>query len=283
MTAISWVLLTMGDRSEALGRALASIEAQDTEGEIVVVANGGSVDRLPPSVRLTSLDRNIGIPGGRDVGVSATGAPIVAFLDDDAELLDTDVASRVVEAFAADERLGAITLRIVDEHGTTSRRHVPRIGEHGPERSGDVVNFLGGASIVRRDAYERAGGYWRELHYAHEELDLAWRLHDLGYTVRYMADVRVAHPATPIGRHPQGWSFTGRNRVMVARRNLPWVIAIPHVAVWLILGWLRAPAGACRTSYRRGWRTGWHEPVPRRPMRWRTVWRLTKLGRPPVV
>ncbi len=282
-SAISWVLLTMGDRDEELKRAVASIEAQDVSGDIVVVANGGAVAQLPPSVQLTSLDQNVGIPGGRDVGVAATSAPIIGFLDDDAELLDVGAASRVLDVFESDQSVGAITMRIVDEHGATARRHVPRIGEAGPDRSGDVVNFLGGASIVRRDAYERAGGYWPDLHYAHEELDLSWRLHDLGYTVRYLADVRVAHPATPISRHPDGWWYTGRNRVMVARRNLPWVVAVPHVVAWLVVGWFRAPAGACRSSYGRGWWAGWKEPVPRCPMRWRTVWRLTKLGRPPIV
>jgi GT2 family glycosyltransferase len=207
----------------------------------------------------------------------------VGFLDDDAELLNSDAASRILEVFDSGPRVGVVTLRIVDENGVTARRHVPRVAESGADRGGDVVTFLGGASVIRRDAYKRAGGYWSELFYAHEELDLAWRLHELGYAVRYLADVRVAHPATPIGRHPDGWWYTGRNRVMVARRNLPWAIAVPHVLLWLVVGWLRAPAGDCRTSYRRGWCLGWNQPVPRQPMRWRTVWRLTKLGRPPLI
>ena len=33
-----------------------------------------------------------------------------------------------------------------------------------------------------------------------------------------------------------------------------------------------------------GFREGWSTPCgPRRPMKWRTVWRLTRLGRPPVI
>lgn len=283
--AISWVVLTMGDRVAELQHAVDSIGSQDTGGEIVVVANGGAVVGLgsTPPVRVTALDHNVGVPAGREIGVATAGAPIVGFLDDDAVLLQPEAASRIVDEFAADPLLGAVTLRIVDEDGQTARRHVPRFGDSGQDRSGDVVTFLGGASAIRREAYERAGGYWGDLFYAHEELDLAWRMHDLGYTVRYLADVEVAHPATPISRHPDGWWRTGRNRVMIARRNLPWAIAVPHVLVWLIAGWLRAPAGTCRRRYRQGWWAGWRASVPRHPMRWRTVWRLARLGRPPIV
>ncbi|NEB70713.1 glycosyltransferase family 2 protein, partial [Streptomyces fulvissimus] len=33
-----------------------------------------------------------------------------------------------------------------------------------------------------------------------------------------------------------------------------------------------------------GFKEGWTSSAgPRRPMRWRTVWRLTRLGRPPVI
>lgn len=289
MTAwdISWVILTMGDRVDGLERALESIESQDVPGEVVVVANGGGLPALPlrlrESMQVTSLEQNVGVPAGRDAGVAAASSSIVGFLDDDAELLDTRAVSAILDVFRSDPLVGAVTLRIVDEGGRTARRHVPRVGHAGHDRTGDVVTFLGGASILRREAYERAGGYWGELFYAHEELDLAWRLHDLGYSVRYLADVEVAHPATPIGRHPDGWWRTGRNRVMIARRNLPWAVAVPHVLIWLAVGWLRAPAGECRRRYRQGWATGWTEPVQRRPIRWRTVWRLTRLGRPPLI
>ncbi|MDW3216949.1 MAG: glycosyltransferase [Ilumatobacteraceae bacterium] len=284
---LSWVLLTMGDRFPELRAALESVDAQDHDAEVVVVANGGEASvvrsELPETVRLQVMEDNVGVPAGRDAGFATANAPVVGFLDDDAVLLDTDATSRIVELFESDPRIGAVTLRIVDETGRSARRHVPRLGASGSERSGDVVTFLGGASVIRREAYERAGGYWGDLFYAHEELDLAWRLHDLGYAVRYLADVEVEHPAMPIGRHADGWWRTGRNRVMIARRNLPWAVALPHVLIWLVAGWWRAPAGSCRRSYRQGWLAGWTVPVPRRPIRWRTVWRLTKLGRPPIV
>jgi hypothetical protein len=33
-----------------------------------------------------------------------------------------------------------------------------------------------------------------------------------------------------------------------------------------------------------GWREGWRtDPGERRPLRWKTVWRMTLAGRPPIV
>ena len=99
----------------------------------------------------------------------------------------------------------------------------------------------------------------------------------------YLADVEVFHPRTTIERHAEGWKLTGRNRVWIARRTLPWPIAIVHVTTWLVLGALRAPRGEARRSYLAGWWSGWSADIDRRPIRWRTVWRLTRLGRPPII
>lgn len=288
--SLGWVVLTRGDRPDELKRAIASIRRTAAGAPIVVVVNGtpAAAAALDPDVELdgkidiVALPENVGVPAGRDLGVRRLDTDIVAFLDDDAELLEVDAGQRIVDAFT-DPGVAAVTLRIEDESGRVQRRHVPRIGRRSADRPGSVVNFLGGASAVRRQAYHRAGGYWGDLFYAHEELDLAWRLHDDGGSVTYLPDVVVRHPRTPIGRHPDGWRLTGRNRVMIARRNLPWLIAVVHVTAWLMLGLLRAPDTSCRGAYVAGWRHGWHVPTDRRPIAWRTVIRLTRLGRPPVI
>lgn len=282
--AITWVILTRGDRADALDRAIDSIGRRDDVDVLVVVNADDSV--APPrrdDVRVVAAGRNLGVPGGRDLGLRHAGSPLIGFLDDDATIVTPDAVDRIVAAFDDDERLGAVSLRIVDEDGAAARRHVPRIGHRGEATAGPVATFLGGASAIRRVAYDDAGGYWPELVYAHEELDLSWRLHDAGWSVAYLPDVVVEHPRLPISRHADGWSLTGRNRVMVARRDLPWLLALPHVAIWLALGLIRTPDRSCRRAYQRGWWSGWRQQVERRPIAWRTAWRLTRAGRPPIV
>ena len=246
-----------------------------------MVSNGGGPLEVPDGVRVVDSDVNLGVPGGRDLGVRMTVGAVVGFLDDDAELLGP--VSAIEEEFARDPRLGAVSLRLIDEMGETSRRHVPRAGARGAEVGSDVAYFLGGACALRREAYDDVGGYFTELFYGHEEIELAWRLIDAGWTIRYLADVEVYHPRTSVSRHPRGWYLTGRNRVWIARRTLPWPVAAVHVMVWLVLGAVRAPRGQCRRSYLSGWWSGWRGPIAHRPIGWTTVVKLAKLGRPPVV
>ena len=274
---LTWVVLTTGRRSIEL---LAAVES--LSGSVLVVANGVAlpVDALP--IEVVELPTNVGIPAGRDLGVRRSVAPIVGFLDDDA-VASAGIDALIAAEFAADDRVGAVALRIVDEGGETARRHVPRLGGRGAERGGDVALFLGGACAIRRAAYDDAGGYWGELFYGHEELELAWRLIDHGWRIRYLPDATVFHPRTEIGRHDEGWRMTGRNRVMIARRTLPWPVAVVHAVAWLGLGVARAPGRNNRSAYLRGWKAGWAEPVTHVPIRWRTVWQLTRLGRPPLV
>jgi len=280
MTTLSWVILTLGDRPQELQAAIDSVAGHD----VVVVFNGvdATIDSSD-TVTVIESGTNLGIPGGRDLGADSTTSDVIAFLDDDARVLSPDASATIVSEFDTDPMLGAVSLRIVDEQGQTARRHIPRFGSGSAERSGPVGTFLGGACAIRRDAYERAGGYWPELFYAHEELDLSWRLHQARYGVRYLGDVLVEHPRLPISRHADGWRRTGGNRVLIARRNLPWPIALVHVTLWFVLGVVRAPDGSTRRAYAAGWRSGWSLPVDRKPIAWRTVWRLAQLGRPPVL
>ncbi len=273
---MSWVVLTRGDRPDELDRAVDSLDAP-----VLLVANGVHVDARA-ATSIVETETNIGIPAGRDLGLRSTATEVVGFLDDDA-VASSGATAAIAAAFGADPQLGAVALRLVDEHGDTARRHVPRLGGRDPERGGEVALFLGGACAVRRSAYDDAGGYWGELFYGHEELELCWRLVDRGWTIRYLADVTVFHPRSEIGRHAEGWAMTGRNRVMIARRTLPWPVALAHVTLWLAIGSLRAPGAEHRRAYVRGWRAGWRAPVDRRPISWRAVWRLCRLRRPPVV
>lgn len=282
----AWVVLTTGGRPAELESALASIRRVQPGATIVVVANGlreCDLELSDPDIQVVVSVVNLGVPGGRDVGVSAVDADVVFFLDDDAVVRSRDIASSSIAAFEADERLGAISFRLIDEGGATARRHVPRVGGRTAATSGLVATFLGGACAIRRQAYDDVGGYWTALHYGHEELELSWRLVDSGWSIRYASDLVVFHPRTLIARHPSGWYLTGRNRVLIARRDLPWLVAVVHVAIWAVVGVVRSGGRSCRKAYMRGLRDGRRQSIDRRPISWRTVWTLTRLGRPPIV
>ncbi|MFI8006348.1 glycosyltransferase family 2 protein [Streptomyces sp. NPDC086010] len=285
------VIITMGDRPEELRALLDSVAKQDGDRiEVVVVGNGAPVPDVPAGVRTVELPENLGIPGGRNVGIEAfgpSGADVDAllFLDDDGLLPNTDTAELCRQAFEADPKLGVVTFRIADpDTGVTQRRHVPRLRASDPMRSSRVTTFLGGANAVRSQVIAEAGPLPGEFFYAHEETDLAWRALDAGWTIEYRADMVLNHPTTAPSRHAVYHRMVARNRVWLARRNLPAPLVPVYTGVWLLLTLVRKPSPPALRAWFGGFREGWTTPCgPRRPMKWRTVWRLTRLGRPPVI
>ena len=68
------VIITMGNRPDELRALLDSIAKQDGDLiEAVVVGNGSPVPDVPEGVRTVELPENLGIPGGRNVGIEAFG------------------------------------------------------------------------------------------------------------------------------------------------------------------------------------------------------------------
>jgi GT2 family glycosyltransferase len=210
---------------------------------------------------------------------------VLFFLDDDAMPVGTEFLSRAVAVFDDDARIGVLPPRWVDPTGgATAPRHVPRVGGRGPLRAGDVAWFWEGGSLLRRDAFDLAGGWPGEFFYGHEGIELAWRVIDAGYRVRYQPDLEVLNPPAAAFRGEQHGYLDARNRIWVARRNLPVVFGALYCVVWIAATLLRARDGAGRRAAIRGFRDGVRLPAgPRRPIGWRTCWTLTRLGRPPIV
>lgn len=284
--SVGAIVLSMGTRPRELATALDSLLGQDgVDLDILVVGNGWKPTGLGDGVRTMHLPENVGIPEGRNVGAHAVRGELLFFFDDDAALPSADVLVRLADAFVDDDRLGVAQPRGADPHsGVTARRWVPRV-RAGRGSGGDVAVFWEGVCCIRRSAFEEVGGWPGHFFYGHEGIDLAYRLIDHGWRLRYLPDIIVNHPATVPTRHVVYYRMNARNRVWVARRNLPWPVAIPYLATWVGITAVRERRSpeSLRTWWA-GFREGWREdPGQRSPMTWSTVWRLTRLGRPPLL
>jgi GT2 family glycosyltransferase len=283
---VSCVILTMGNRPAELDRAIASTAAlRASGGDLVVVGNGADVPPVPDGVTTLRLPANVGVAAGRNAGVDACTGDVVLFLDDDGWFPDEDLGDYVAGRFAADPLLAVISFRVVDPAGGPGARwHVPRLRAGDPGRSSRVTTFAGGACAIRRSAYLEAGGLPGQFFYAHEETDLAWRLMDAGYLIDYDAAARMCHHAMPNARHAEFHRLDGRNRVLLARRNLPWPLAGAYLLDWLALTLIRVRSASALRAWLSGFAEGWRmDPGGRHPISVRTAWRMTMAGRPPVI
>jgi GT2 family glycosyltransferase len=282
------VVLTTGRRPVELAAALESLGRQrGVETEIAVVGNGWTPEGLPEGVRAVALAEDVGVAGGRNAGVPAVGGELLFFLDDDARLADDDALARAAERFAADPRLGLLQLRVQpSDGGQPPRDWVPRLRVGDRERSGEVTSVWEGAVAARREAFDRAGAWPAPFGVAHEGVDLAWRVMDEGYRVAYAGDIAALHRAYMPAAHDYSPYQGARNRVWLARRYLPLPLGVVYVATFALrtvpLLW-RSPSRA-RTALR-GYRDGLRGPGagPRRRLRWSTMWRMTRNGRPPFI
>jgi GT2 family glycosyltransferase len=280
------VVLTMGDRPEELRRAVGSILAQkNVDVDVVVVGNGWIPTGLAEGVKSVGLTDNVGIPAGRNSGVSSVDGDFLVFVDDDACLPGPDVLARLAALFAADPSLGLVQPRFADPDGRPTPRHwVPRLRKGDPGRSSDVCAICEAVVVLPREVFDTVGGWPETFWYAHEGIDLAWRVWDSGHRVRYVGDVVVHHPAVSPKRHGEFYRLTSRNRVLLARRNLPLPIGAAYLTTWGLLTLTRARTPMARVQSLRGFREGFSAPIGRRrPLRWRTIWRMTRAGRPPVI
>jgi GT2 family glycosyltransferase len=285
--SVGAIVLTQGRRPAELAAALGSLLAQrGVELDVVVVGNGWVPEGLPEGVRAVHLATDAGIPGGRNAGVPAVSGELLFFLDDDARLPASDALAHVEARFAAEPDVGLLQLRVAPSTpGVPPRDWVPRLRVGDPARSSEVTAVWEGAVAMPRDVFEQVGGWPAEFVRGHEGIDLAWRVMDTGRRVLYLGDVAALHAVYAPVRHDRAVYFGARNRVWLARRHLPLPLAVVYVlgfmarTVPLLVRsrpWLGVAA--------RGYRAGLREPCGRRrPLKARTLWRMVKAGRPPVI
>ncbi|MGW2563408.1 glycosyltransferase family 2 protein [Streptomyces sp. NPDC001514] len=282
-------ILTMGSRPVELAALLDSVARQDTPAaRVVVVGNGSPLPALPEWVTGLELPENAGVSGGRNAALARLrefgDVDVVVDLDDDGLLISPDVLTRLVELYEADPRLGIVSFRIADERGRTQRRHVPRLRAADPMRRGLVTTFLGGGHGLSMRMLEEIGGWPEPFFYAHEETDLAWRALDAGWKVLYEPELVLQHPWTLPTRHAVFYRMVARNRVWLAKRHLPALLVPVYLGVWTALTLARTRSAAGLRAWFGGFAEGLQTSCPpRQPMRWATVWRMTCLGRPPVI
>jgi len=288
MTALGCVVLTTGGRPDDLGRAVESVLSQQgVDVDVVVVGNGWEPEGLPAGVRGVGLPEDRGIPAGRNAGAGHTTGELLFFLDDDASFAQPDALARVAERFAGDPSLGLLQLRVdACDGGSPARDWLPRLRVGDRTRSGELTAVWEGAVAIRRSLFDDVGRWPAEFRFVHEGIDLAWRVMDAGFRVAYAGDIAVLHPepASIPARHEYSLYYGMRNRVWLARRHLPAPLGILYVLSFAIRGFARVRSAGDARALAKGLRDGLRRPCgERRTLRARTIWRMTRAGRPPVV
>jgi len=280
------VLLTMGKRPRELARALQSLKSQiGIELDVVIVGNSWNPASEYPEEKTLYLPENLGIPAGRNAGAVKVSGEFLFFLDDDAYLESPHALTALISHFDAHSQWGLIQPRVVpDGEGIAPSRWIPRLRIGDPLASSPATTLWEGAVIIRRSLFNEIGGWPANFFYAHEGIELVWQVYNHGFIAWYATDVTVKHPVIQPTRHANFYRLNARNRVWLAKRNLPFPISFIYISIWFAISMIRVRNVNALISWLRGFGNGVVASAGKqRKLSWRALFALGRAGRFPVI
>ena len=212
------VVIPSWNSAGLLPRCLDSLAGQGAELELMVVDNGSQDSSLEllreRGVPHVSLPENIGFAAAVNLGVARTEAPLVLALNADT-VLEPGCAGRLAEALTADPGLGGVQPRILQlKAGDTGDVERARLYSRGMALSADgrafeegageaqdarsaaareIFGVCGAACLLRREMFERLGGYDERYFAFYEDVDLNVRARIAGWRFAYVPEAVVWH------------------------------------------------------------------------------------------
>ena len=169
--------------------------------EIIVVDNESAdhttamVQDKFPDVRIVTIQKNVGISGWNE-GFKIAKYKYLLVLDD-----DSHIESGLPEAVAyleQNDRVGILALNITSGPYLTDTW----IWQDGRpwQHEQDLPGFFGCGAIIRKEVYEKVGGFAEWVYvYAHE-WEYGIRCLNAGYAIKYFQKSSVIHRASKINR-----------------------------------------------------------------------------------
>jgi GT2 family glycosyltransferase len=173
--------------------------------------------------------RNLGFAGGNNAGARAASGGLLVFLNNDT-VPSADWLSHLLRASDALPDVTLFTSRlvfldrpdIVDSVGDGYLRAGGAFKRgHGLpadrfQQSGEVFGACGAGFMIRRDVFDRLGGFDERFFMVYEDVDLSYRARLAGHRCWYVADAVV--------RHAGGGTLGGTSKAAVfyGQRNLEW-------------------------------------------------------------
>lgn len=252
------VVIPSWNSAELLPACLGSLD-QGVAVETVVVDNGssdGSVAYLKrEGVRHLALPTNVGFARAVNLGVAETSASAVLVLNADT-VLEPGAIGTLLDALDADPSLGGVQPRILQmgEAGARDLKqaHLYSAGQaltrdgrafelgagaaQSPEllKAREVFGVCGAACLLRRDAFERLGGYDERFFSFYEDVDLNVRARVAGRRFAYVPEAVVWHLGNASwmveAAQPSAWNarLVARNRIATQAKFAP-LSALPRI------------------------------------------------------
>ena len=263
-----------------LDDCLNALRRQTLADHEVILVDNGSTDGSQsivcehfPEVRLIELGANRGFTGACNAGYAASRGEFICLLNNDTEA-DPDWLAAIVDVFDRHPDVGVVASKMLlfdqRDHfhtagdyyrvdGIPGNRGVWQADRGQFDREEPVFSACGGAAAYRRRMLDEIGFLDDAFFFSCEDVDLAWRAHLAGWTVRYTPAAVVYHKLKASGGSGVVGSYhDGRNFLYVIWKNYPTPLLRRHAGDIARAQWrisreaLRAWRGAAARARLRG-------------------------------
>jgi GT2 family glycosyltransferase/MoaA/NifB/PqqE/SkfB family radical SAM enzyme len=256
------IIITTYNGSKTIKKLLNSIKEQTFNSYNCFVIDDDSRDNTVqiiekhfPWVKLIKQQNNFGPAHNRNVAAREGRSKFMVFFDDDVFLSDNDWLRKGIEKMHSEQNIGQLSTMVVSGHdddilldcGICNNRlffggiyHKLNknfiYGKHLISRN--VLGACSAGTIVRRDVFEKIGGFDKKYFYMSEDLDLSLRIHLLGYDVIYYPALVTHHleSKTMGGKNAKKKIYLYyRNNLLAFFDNYPLIYAVKALFFYLLI------------------------------------------------
>ncbi len=211
------VITVTYNNGETIKEYLNSLEKFLPKNAEVIVVDNNSEDwtvgelEKDKNILLIKSSRNLGFSKANNMAVGKAQGKYLFFLNPDTKVLD-DAINKLLEFAQSHENMGIVAPKLVEPSGKVqpSVRRLPSIfgaiKEYylGVKKSFepyvpqgdqvvDVESVVGGAMLIKRELFNKVGGFNEKYFLYFEDLELCRQVKKLGYKVYYLPDVAIIH------------------------------------------------------------------------------------------
>lgn len=201
---ISVIILTLNSAGYVAECLKSVLRQTGVSFEAIVVDNASTDDTLVKlkefKCHVIPSEKNLGFGPGNNLGVAASRGRYLFLLNSDAWPVESDALAKLCRVMDANPRWGMAGTRVLSVDGKQEsppateypgQRHVHRDFSKLP---GKIAWVLGASMIVRRELYEKLGGFDPIFFPIYsEETDFCLRMRELGFEIGYIPEVAVTH------------------------------------------------------------------------------------------
>jgi len=252
MSVFSFIIISynrVADTIDAVKNVLALDDVDGWQKEIIVLNNGSTTDYSLFTDYLSSLPdkdksriyyinhpQNLGVAGGRNACIKVATGKYLLFMDDDAEIVQTNVISFVLNKFHQYAAENLAIIGFMGKNPFTGKTETPLKNPTLIENKKEVFYnlFFGYGHVFPKALIEKTGFYQDDFFYGMEEYDLCYAAIKAGYSILFTQEILVLHKQNPDGREPNKTTYARMfsNKMVVVYKHLPMLYVGTHFMMW---------------------------------------------------